>query len=235
MRLLTFTETINPNFLTLREAKNAGVGHTWIELSYDEPEEIPKDIGQPTQGLLKNGGTAFGFWPLINRTTGLDPGSAEYEEVLGRAREREMRGFTPGAGFTEEPVGGYSLNIFASFVPGRVEEPDDAHRGEETGVKDYRLSKDEVSLIMTYINSKRNNLYSLFRYNCTTFAIEAVQAAGHSAPSASVLGVKLPNALRRDLFRMEKAAGVFGDPTITLSELDSEIEGEPKRGKRLAE
>lgn len=231
LRLLTFTETLNPNFLTLRNLRNAQVGHTWLELSYDDPEEVPEDIGPPTRDLLSGDGTAFGFWPLVNRTAGLDPDSAEYASVLGDAPERQSRGFTPGRGLTEEQLGGFSTEVFASFVPGRVEEPDDSHKGDETATQEFWLSEAEASSLMRYVNSKRSAPYSLFKYNCTTFAIEAVQAAGHSAPSASVLGVKLPNALRRELFTQEKEAGLLGDPTITvdppitLQELDSKVYG----------
>ena len=55
--------------------------------------------------------------------------------------------------------------------------------------------------MLKYVNESRNKDYNLYRYNCTTFAVEAVKAAGQTAPSGSFLGVCFPNALYKELYQ----------------------------------
>lgn len=58
--------------------------------------------------------------------------------------------------------------------------------------------------MMKYVNKSRNNDYNLYHYNCTTFAVESVKAAGQNAPSGSMYGICFPNALYKELYQKSK-------------------------------
>ncbi|WP_199328562.1 eCIS core domain-containing protein [Anabaena azotica] len=205
LKLHADTETVNRSDLTLQELiKEARVGHSWISLEYTNKKQIPPTIGEPTQTLLKSGSTAFGFWPLVNRASNF---SAEEQSRIDQ-------GQTPGAGASTNPMHtGFSLNPFKN-VPGRVEEPDTAHTPK--GTKEYNLTQIEVGSLLNYVNSKRNAKYNLYSFNCTTFAVEAVRSAGKAAPSGSLWGICLPNALYKDIYQMYKA----GDKSVTVAPLE---------------
>jgi len=219
------TETADRTVLTRRELQNAQVGHSWITLKYKDPSKVPDSVGSPTKNLLKGGGTAMGFWPLIRRARQWNAdGSATDPDMAARL----ARGETPGAGASSNPAHtGFSLNPFKS-VPGRVEEPDDAHSAK--GSKTYELTQPQVDSLMTYVNASRNKNYNLYSYNCTTFAVQAVNASGHTAPSGAKFGlVALPNQLYKDILQMK----VDGDSTATTTPLGSdETETTPSRSKR---
>jgi Domain of unknown function (DUF4157) len=208
-------ETADRTKITWQELQNASVGHAWISLEYNDPKKVPQDLGQPTQGLLRGGGTHMGFWPLIHRVDEW-PGGKANEAI----QERTDEGQTPGAGASENPAHtGFSKNPFNSYVPGRVEEPDTAHAPK--GVKTYDLTGQQVKSLMGYVDSKRTAQYSLFFFNCTTFAVDAVAAAGHAPPDASMFGVCLPNALYKSILEMEQK-GDPGAQTTPLAEGESQ-------------
>ena len=163
----------------------------------------------------------MGFWPLIHRVDDW-PGGKPSEAIA----ERVDQGETPGAGASDNPAHtGFSKNPFHSFVPGRVEEPDTAHAPK--GVKTYDLTAQQVKSLMGFVDSKRNAQYSLFFFNCTTFATEAVAAAGHAPPDASMFGICLPNALYKSILEMEQK----GDPSAQTTPLG---EGETQPGPQAA-
>lgn len=224
LELQADTESVDRTKLTLAELRSARVGHAWITLTYKDPTKIPATVGSPTEALLKRGGTSLGFWPLIHRAAQWDPRSAQY----ARLKERMQAGFTPGAGASPNPDHtGFSKNPFNSYVPGRVEEPDTAHKPKAT--KGYDLTQAQVDSLMTYVNSKRGASYSLYFFNCTTFAVEAAAAAGQSAPGGAMMGICLPNALYRDILAMK----LGGDPEATTKNLEpGEKETPPKPRRR---
>lgn len=197
------TETVNRSELTMAELQNAQVGHSWVSLSYHDPSMVPAGLGNPTDGLLKSGGTSMGFWPLIMRAQGWT--TPEQDNI--------DQGYTPGAGASQDPTHtGFSLNPLKD-VPGRVEEPDNAHSPKAT--KAYEIQQTDVESMMTYVNGNRGHSYNLYGYNCTTFAVEAVNAANQNAPSGSNLGICLPNALYKDIYEMQKN----GDSSVTTAPL----------------
>jgi len=209
------TETANRSELTMQELQDAQVGHSWVTLQYHDAAAVPADIGEPTATLLGSGETAFGFWPLIMRA----------EAFSDEEQERLDQGQTPGAGASDNPAHqGFSLNPFKS-VPGRVEEPDTAHQ-PKIG-KSYDLTQAQVTSLMTYVNSKRSADYNLYTFNCTTFAVECVEQAGQAAPSGSIMGIALPNALYSDLYEMSKK----GDSSVSVAPLgpDERHEDAPKK------
>lgn len=102
----------------------------------------------------------------------------------------------------------YSTNLFKSYVQGWMRHPDRAHEGMEKAVQVWELTQDEVDAVIAYAESKRGAKYSVYFFNCTTFAKEAVQAAGKSAPSSSTGGICFPNAAYDGIKkRQEKGEG----------------------------
>ena len=77
---------------------------------------------------------------------------------------------------------GYSQNPFDSYVPGQVLHPDNKHSAKAT--QTYDLTQLEVDKVLKYAETKKSADYSVYYYNCTTFAKEAVQAAGKTPPNA---------------------------------------------------
>jgi hypothetical protein len=205
LKLHADTETTNRSNLGFKELYEARVGHSWVSLEYTDRKKIPKSISEPTQGLLKSGSTAFGFWPLVTRA-----GDFTTEE-----QQRIDHGQTPGAGASNNPAHrGFSMNPLKN-VPGRVEEPDTAHTPK--GTKEYDLTQAQVGSLISYVNSKRSANYNLYTFNCTTFAVESIRSAGQVAPSGSSWGICLPNALYKDLYQMKKR----GDKSVTVAPLES--------------
>ena len=194
-----FTETANRSDITLDELKDAQVGHSWISLIFNDPASVPPSLSEPTRTLLKNKeGTSMGFWPLVYHPNAFAQRRAHY---YTSDRERAF-GCTPGAGASQNPSHtGFS---FWKSVPGRVEEPDKAHSEDVKIRKEYELTYSQVRTMMRYIDRNRNRDYNLYHYNCTTFAVESVKAAGQNAPSGSSFGMCFPNALYKELYQDSK-------------------------------
>jgi hypothetical protein len=153
--------------LGLDDLKNGNVGHTWVSLEYDDPSAVPSTVHASHKGLLETGGKysdPMGFWPKI------------YINDEGQR------------------VGGYNANPFKSYVPGEVRQPDRAHEGAEKAMQTWRLTQGEVDAVIKYAESKRGAEYSVYFFNCTTFGVGAVKAAGKSPPSSSTVGICFPNA-----------------------------------------
>jgi hypothetical protein len=205
LKLHSDTETVDRTKLTLRELMGARVGHSWVSLEYNDPANVPEELGGRTKALLEAGYASFGFWPLINRT-----GDFTYPE---QSQQMVDMGLTPGGGTSNDPAHtGFSLNPF-KWVPGRVEEPDLAHQPK--GTIEYSLNMDELKKMLAYVDTKRNSDYNLYRFNCTTFAVDAVKAAGKNAPGGSMMGICLPNALYADMYERSQE----GDSSVTLAPL----------------
>ena len=201
LSLNVYTETFNRSLLSEAELKNAQVGHSWITLKFHDTKvctHIPWS-SNPTRPLVeREGGTSMGFWPLLETP---DAFTQRRESYHTTDEERE-HGYTPGAGASQDPA--HRGFAFDKSVPGRVEEPDRAHQKDIKIRKEYDLTYGQVDALLKYVNESRNKDYNLYRYNCTTFAVEAVKAAGQTAPSGAVLGVCYPNALYQ-----ERACKVF--------------------------
>jgi hypothetical protein len=216
LKLHADTETVDRTKLSLGELMSAQVGHTWISMTYNDPAAIPADMQQPARALIEAGYGSWGFWPLINRT-----GDHTYPE---QSQKMVDGGLTPGGGTSNDPAHrGFSKNPF-KWVPGRVEEPDMAHSPK--GTIEYDVTQSQVDSLMGYIDSKRNANYNLYSFNCTTFGVDAVKAAGKSAPSGSMMGICLPNALYKDMYEQAEA----GDKSVSWAPLaEGETQGARKR------
>jgi hypothetical protein len=106
----------------------------------------------------------------------------------------------------------YSTNVFKSYVGGHMLHPDRDHEGSEKASQSYDLTRKEADNVIKYAESKRGAKYSVYFFNCTTFGVEAVQAAGKGAPSAAKMGICFPNALY-DGIKTNQAKGT-GDTMV---------------------
>jgi len=200
-------QSADPTHLGVADLAQMHVGHAWISMQYLDPKSVPDNLAAPTQGMLKTGGTAMGLWPLIHRASDW-PGGKPSADI----KQRTDKGQTPGAGRDADPKSkGASLNPLHSFVPGRVEEPDTAHAAN--GSQAFELTQKQVDALMSYVDGKRSANYSLFQFNCVHFATQAVNASGHSAPSATQYGIVMPNGLYASFAEMKKE----GNDDVSLS------------------
>jgi hypothetical protein len=189
---LHYLVDVDAKDLGLKDLKAGRVGHTWISLEYNDPSAVPESVGPSHRGLLNDGGKysdPMGFWPKF------------WVDDEGMRR------------------GGYSTNIFKSYVPGEVKHPDRAHEGAEKAVQTWSLTQKEVEAVLTYAESKRSAEYSVFFYNCTTFGYEAVKAAGKTPPSSSTVGICFPNAAYDGIVKnQEKGRGTTWTKDIDTDE-----------------
>lgn len=172
--------------LGLDELKQGAVGHTWVSLEYKDPSKVPGTVHSTHRPLLQNPGKyadPMGFWPKI-----------WYD-----AQENRQ--------------GGYSTNLFKSYVPGEMRHPDRAHEGSEKASQSWELTQTEADSVIGYAESKRNADYSVYFFNCTTFAKEAVEASGKSPPSMGTLGIAFPNAAY-DGIKQRQEEGI-GNTSVT--------------------
>ena len=182
--------------------------------------------GTTTVNLMNaKGSTALGFWPLKNRMrtaqAELDKLEAELPNLEGDALKirkneiiqkrcdmlitqaemetRQGKGFTGGSGnsMRNDARGFHAVRS----TPGTVEEPDDAHT--PTGRRKFSLTRAQFKKLFQYVNGHRTHDYHLMKYNCTTFAAEALHKAGHNV-GGTTLGVSLPNAMYKELYMQSK-------------------------------
>jgi hypothetical protein len=150
----------------LKELGSGLVGHTWVSVEWNDPTQVPDTIPGGHKTMLENGGKyadSMGFWPDLD---GLH---------------------------TEDGEGvGYKQNIFKSWVQGHMRNPDDAYEGSEKATMTYQVTTAQAQKALRYADSKVAAPYSVYHFNCSTFARDFVKAAGHSAPSMGA-GICLPD------------------------------------------
>jgi hypothetical protein len=165
--------------LGFSDLKGGNVGHSWVSLQYLDPTAVPPSVPGAHRSLLSARSDPFA-----------DP-----------------MGFWPDV-FTVPGQGGYSTDPRNSYVPGHLLHPDREHEGREKAVRTYTIDQPQVDAVVAFAESKRGAQYSVYFYNCTTFARDAVTAAGQSAPSASTfLDICYPNRLY-DGIKANQEAGV---------------------------
>jgi hypothetical protein len=216
---------MNEEVATARLATDKGgegdVGHAWVELRYDQEKAAtyaPLINRLPImpygkQRLAAGLHDSWGFYPRM------------YTKNMANQRIMEKRGevgATPGKGkssregdtglrqlghFIKNPAktgadDGRKKYIWASVrTEGRVEEPDDDHIASAR--MKYRVTQKQIENMTRYIDSKSSATYSPYRLNCTSFAVEALKAAGQSPPSGTFFGFSYPKALH-DLIATQK-------------------------------
>jgi hypothetical protein len=174
------------------------------ELVNSQEEEPPArlhifaDIDKEDLGYedLKNGDVGH-TWVSLEwkdpKAVPADVHSAHKSNLEQGGQYADPMGFWPNI-FGDDPEY-YSTDVFKSYVGGHMLHPDREHEGAEKASQSYDLTKKEADNVIKYAESKRGAKYSVYFYNCTTFGVEAVKAAGKSAPSAAKLGICFPNAL----------------------------------------
>jgi Domain of unknown function (DUF4157) len=108
---------------------------------------------------------------------------------------------------------GFSVNPLFPWVKGWMRHPDRAHEGAEMATQTWDIGHDAVNNVIKYAESKRTALYSVYDYNCTTFAKEAVEAAGKSPPGMTSMGFAMPNAAYDGIKERQKAG--IGQTSVT--------------------
>ncbi|PKN57666.1 MAG: hypothetical protein CVU56_09570 [Deltaproteobacteria bacterium HGW-Deltaproteobacteria-14] len=151
-----------------KEMAAGDVGHTWVSIEWDDANAVPDTVPGSHAGLLQSGGKyadPMGFWP-------------------------DLEGLHTKTG---EGVG-YSKNPLMSYVQGHMRHPDRGHEGSEKATMTWAITEKEALKAMRYADKKAAAQYSVYFYNCTTFAKEVAGAAGKSAPNMSKGGICLPDA-----------------------------------------
>ena len=162
---------IDADSMGIGELMEGSVGHAWVSLHWNDPTAVPADIHANHKPFLQQGDDPFGFWPKMFQ---------DYDPILDQWQEAEDRV-------------GYSSNPFNSYVPGQMLHPDRMHTPRASQI--YQITRQQADNVINYAESKRGAPYSVYYYNCTTFAHEAAKAAGVSPPGSSTLGIHYPNAL----------------------------------------
>lgn len=157
------------------------VGHSWVSLEWNDPttvsEKVKKKHPSHAKYLQKNKGKfsdPFGFWPYM------------FHNLDERTEEWEM---------DNENRVGYSQNPFKSYVKGQMLHPDRGHEDAVKATQSFDITEDQAMDAMDYAESKKGAEYSVYFYNCTTFAEEAVKAAGKTPPKSTKAGIAYPNKL----------------------------------------
>ncbi|MGK7888498.1 MAG: DUF4157 domain-containing protein [Leptolyngbyaceae cyanobacterium] len=172
-----------PGMGLIDQLQSGEVGHAWISLEWKDPTSVPNTIAANHKTFLQQGGVQadpMGFWPKMFDT--FDPITQQWSNLPDQV--------------------GYSSNPFKSYVPGQMVHPDNIHSAKAT--QSYDITTDQASSVIQYAESKKNAQYSVFFYNCTTFAKEAAQAANVSPPKMGSAGICYPDALYKSIVKNQK-------------------------------
>lgn len=205
------------------EVENTAKLHVYVDV---DAEEIPI-MDRETLTTLAKTGSLPDDHPLTKGAVGHTWIALEYNDLAQIPADlppqhasllKNGGKYADSMGFW--PAKSYSDDFFDSYVDGKVKHPDTAHEGMEKASQSYEISDDEVRDVLKYADSKSGAKYSVFWYNCTTFAKEAVQAAGKSPPSMGIgAGICLPNAAY-DGIKDQQESGVSGTMVDDLEGFD---------------
>jgi hypothetical protein len=128
-----------------------------------------------------------------------DADEADIIKEVGKklAEDTDLAEMWGGFHIDSDDAVGYSSNPLDSYVAGQVVHPDYLHAAKAKQTYDVTLG--EVNRVLEYAESKQGAQYSVYHYNCTTFAKEAVEAAGKPAPKAGYLGICYPDKLYKSI------------------------------------
>jgi hypothetical protein len=154
--------------------------HLNVAVQPPDPRLLPSDRTQLTLRTIRAAGEGVSpghSWLSLEYH---DP-SAVPDEVPEPSRDLLRSG---GTSISFGPyVWPVPLNPFNSYVDGGVAEPTD-WRGAQA-VRSYELTQPQVNQFLNYVNAHRRAQFSLYFFNCGTFAEEAVKASGHVSPRGS--------------------------------------------------
>jgi len=180
---LSIHSDIDTTDFGISDLKNGNVGHSWVSLKWNNSTDIPSKINKkyPKHAKYLKRNNPFGFWPRM---------FASYDEATG------------WVGLPAEERASYSINPFSSYVKGQVVHPDTLHTPKAT--QEYAVTEDEASAVMKYAESKKSADYSVYFFNCTTFASDAIKSAGKTPPSSTSMGIAYPNKLYESIKKNKK-------------------------------
>lgn len=164
--------------LGLSDLREGDVGHSWIALEWIDTTAIPDTLPSEHKTLLQAGG-----------------------------KFADPMGFWPDVFGAHGDAVGYSSNPFKSYVQGHMLHPDREHQKSVKAKESWDITQAQAEKVIQYADSKKGAQYSVYFYNCTTFAVEAVQQAGQSPPSASKAGICFPNAMYEGILANHKDGG----------------------------
>ncbi len=199
-----------PGMALIDQLKSGEVGHAWISLEWKDPGSVPDGLHDAHKSFLRRGGVMadpMGFWPKM--FTDYDPLTDEWQDL------------------PDDQRASYSSNPFKSYVPGQMVHPDNIHSPKAT--QTYDITQDQASAVINYAESKRGAQYSVFYYNCTTFAKEAAKVGGQSPPSMGTLGICYPDALYKSILKNQKKRK--GTTTVITDAGTTTVEGDQSKKK----
>jgi hypothetical protein len=175
-------DPMNRSFGDLRHCK---VGHAWITLDYDTAD--------------------------ANRLPNVAGFNAQNKAALRAGTpQKASLGFYPKKFRNEDDLkqlyyGTLNLSDMGSST---LMQPDDRHQAKAQ--KSYRVTDEAVTQVGNFAEQSKGRDYHMGGYNCTSFALGAIKAAGHTPPPGKLRGIHQPNKLYRSLHRLGKA----GDTTV---------------------
>jgi Domain of unknown function (DUF4157) len=185
-----------------------GTGHAWLELNYGPNIGNEEDLENQPDGDNAN---------MVLKNAMLKPG--------------DTAGFFPAASPNlrnkQESYRHMLKQIFVD-LPGKVMVPDGMASGGSRINKDYAITRSSQLMgLSNYIGANKNHKYSLFRYNCTDFALGAVKAAGLQPPGGvtNAVGAVSPTLVYKQLYK----SSVMGDKTVKQTQLKN---AQNKAGQR---
>lgn len=194
-----------PGMALVDQLQSGEVGHAWISLEWKDPSNVPEGMHDDHKSFLQRGGVMadpMGFWPKM--FTDYDPLTDQWGNL------------------PDDERASYSSNPFNSYVAGQMVHPDNLHSPKAT--QTYELTQDQASAVINYAESKRGAQYSVFYYNCTTFAKQAAKAGGQSPPSMGKLGICYPDALYKSIVKNQR--NQKGTTTVYTDAGATTVEGE---------
>jgi hypothetical protein len=125
-----------------------------------------------------------------------------------RARNGAPAWLPPATSFGFWPTANPKMNPVDSYVPGQVQEPDPDETAA-TGWMTYPLTEPQAKGLFAYKDAHKRADYSIFYFNCTTFAERAIAAAGQAVPdSGALFAGTLPSQVNMGLNALGLVPGV---------------------------
>ena len=196
-----------PDASLIDQIQSGDVGHTWIALEWFDPKNVPDNIPEPHKRYLEGGGKTadpMGFWPKVWK---------DVTEWMDRDTPENL---------VDEDAEGYSTNPFSNYVGGHMLHPDRQHNPKAT--YSFDITRNQFDSVINYAESKKGSKYSLFYFNCTTFAKEAAKAAGQSPPSLGVGTICYPDAIYSSIKEKLQKKDKNAEINSMQSDLDTDVQ-----------
>lgn len=119
--------------------------------------------------------------PVLGSRNCLNPNTYDVGHTFLRIYERSSKKITYTGFYPKNSIGRKQL-LLASSVAGETK--DDSTHDWDVAIK-YYITDTELTRLNNYINNNKSKNYNILSYNCSTFAVEAINSmrGGHSVPS----------------------------------------------------